>query len=144
MNIFEKKFKTLLELAPIPGVAPEAPPIDPAAAAVEPTTGAETVQAMDQGATPNNPAINYRKQQTAQQTQLITDWIGQIEQFTEFMNGLQSTSLQAQLNNADCDTLFSDISRSETKKISRIAQDLSGLVESLKHYLLSAEDNTQQ
>ena len=56
------------------------------------------------------------------------------------MNGLQSTSLQAQLNNADCDTLFSDISRSETKKISRIAQDLRGLVESLKGYLLSSEE----
>ena len=33
---------------------------------------------------------------------------------------------------------------SAKKKISRIAQDLSALIESLKGYLLSAEDNKQQ
>ena len=49
--------------------------------------------------------------------------------------------MQAQLNNAECDTMFADVSRSETKKIARTAQDLSALVESLKGYLLSAEDN---
>jgi hypothetical protein len=49
--------------------------------------------------------------------------------------------MQAQLNNADCDTLFNDVGRSETKKISRIAQDLSALVESLKGYLLSSDSD---
>ena len=145
MSIFEKKFVTLLEQPVAPAVDP-APAADPAAAvpAEEPTTGAETVQAMDQGDTPTNPAINYRRQQTQQQTALIQDWLQQIEQFNEFLNGLGGNSMQAQLNNADCDTLFNDVSRSETKKISRIAQDLSGLIESLKGYLLSAEDNSQQ
>ena len=76
-------------------------------------------------------------------TNIIQGWITQIQEFNEFLNGLGSTSMQAQLNNADCDTLFADISRSETKKISRIAQDLSALSESFKGYLLSAEDNNQ-
>ena len=62
-----------------------------------------------------------------------------IEQFNTFLNGVDDQSLQAQLNNADCDTLFNGISKSETKKISRIAQDLSALVESLKGYLLSSD-----
>ena len=53
---------------------------------------------------------------------------------------LPDVSLQSQLNKADCDTLFNDISKSERKKISRIAQDLSALVESLKGYLNSAEE----
>ena len=43
------------------------------------------------------------------------------------------------LNKADCDSVMADIRRSESKKISRLAQDLSGLGESLKQYLLTAQ-----
>jgi len=35
---------------------------------------------------------------------------------------------------------MSDVARSESKKISRIAQDLSSLGESLKQYLLTAQN----
>jgi hypothetical protein len=148
MNIFEKKFMVLLE-QPVPEVPavvadPNASEIVPASPAGEPTTGAETAQALDQSPTPDNPVLNYKKEQSAQMTSTIQQWITQIGDFNQFLNGLDTVSMQAQLNNADCDTLFADVSRSETKKISRVAQDLSALVESLKGYLLSAEDNTQQ
>jgi hypothetical protein len=147
MSIFEKKFVTLLE-QPVAGPPVEGVPATPedmtAPPAAEPTTDADTAGALDQGATPNNPAINYKREQKTQMTGSIQQWITQIQEFNEFLNGLNSNSMQAQLNNADCDTLFADVSRSETKKISRIAQDLSALTESFKGYLLSAEDNTQQ
>ena len=148
MSIFEKKFMVLLEQpeAPVadPAVAPVAGGAIPPAPAGEPTTDAQTAQAIDQSPTPDNPVLNYKKEQSAQMTGTIQQWIEQIGQFNQFLNGLEDTSMQAQLNNADCDTLFADVSRSETKKISRVAQDLSALIESLKGYLLSAEDNNQQ
>ena len=147
MSIFEKKFAMLLE-APgdVPPAVPEdmaVPTDDMAPVAAEPTTDAETTGVLDQGATPDNPALNYKREQKTQMTSTIQTWIGQIQEFNEFLNGLEGSSMQAQLNNADCDTLFADISRSETKKISRIAQDLSALTESFKGYLLAAEDNNQ-
>ena len=43
------------------------------------------------------------------------------------------------INSSDCDSIFTDIQRSESKKISRLAQDLSSLGESLKQYLLLAK-----
>jgi|TARA_R110002051_G_C8405351_1_gene449217 hypothetical protein len=136
MSYFEKKFKTLLEQevdSPVDIPAEEQMP-------AEPGMGPDADTAAVVNDTPDNPALNYRKEQSAQMTGSIEGWIGQIEEFNGFMNGLDGGSLQAQLNNADCDTIFNDIARSETKKISRIAQDLSALVESLKGYLLSHED----
>ena len=145
MSIFEKKFTTLLE-APVDmaAVAPEdaaVPTDDMVPASAEPTTDAQTTGVLDQGSTPDNPALNYKREQTTHMTSTIQTWIGQIQEFNEFLNGLDGASMQAQLNNGDCDTLFADVSRSETKKISRIAQDLSALTESFKGYLLAAEDN---
>ena len=70
----------------------------------------------------------------------LKSYISEIEKFKDFLNGTENDSLQAKINGAECDTLFKEISRSETKKIARIAQDLSSLVESLKGYLLSHED----
>ena len=138
MNIYEKKLMTLLEQddLEVPGADAGMPPMGD-----EPTSDMDTAAAVDDvGA---NPAINYKKEQAAHMSGTIEGWISKIQDFTEFLNGLNSTSMQAQLNNAECDTMFADVSRSETKKIARPAQDLSALVESLKGYLLSSEDNHQ-
>lgn len=138
MSYFEKKFKVLLEqdIAPPPALEDDVP----AAELDEPGMGDDTATAAAIDDTADNPAINYKKEITAQMTGSIEQWIAKIEDFNGFLNGLDGNSLQAQLNNADCDTIFNDVARSETKKIARIAQDLSGLVESLKGYLLSHED----
>ncbi len=137
MSYFEKKFKVLLEqdVPPAPPVDEELPPTD-----VEPGLEGDVATASAINDTANNPALNYKKEVTAQMTGSIEQWITKIEGFNGWLNGLEGNSLQAQLNNADCDTVFNDVARSETKKISRIAQDLSALVESLKGYLLSHED----
>ena len=131
MSMFEKRFKLLLEA---PEDVAELPPVGPA----EITPDTDTIDAVDD--VPTNPAVNYKKEMTAAHTAELKTWIGEIESFKNYLNGTEGDSLQAKINNADCDTLFNEISRSETKKIARIAQDLSALVESLKGYLLAHED----
>ena len=131
--MFEKRFKNLLLEAP-EDVA-ELSPVD----ATELAPDTDTIDAIDD--VPTNPAINYKKEMTAAHTEELKTWIVEIEHFKNYLNGTDGASLQAKINGADCDTLFNEISRSETKKIARIAQDLSALVESLKGYLLAHEDD---
>ena len=136
MTYFEQKFNKLLLEQPMdlpPGAEPEA-----ATPTSEPTPDVDTAAAINDVG--DNPAINYKKEQHAAQSQQIEQWLSQITEFNEFLNGLGGNSMQAILNKADCDTLFNDVARSETKKISRVAQDLSALIESLKGYLLSSEE----
>ena len=137
MNIFEKKFAMLLEQPELPGPVEEPPvaPVGPIGGEDDTIVSPEVVD--DVG---DNPSLSWRKQANSKQRQTIQEWLGRIEEFNAFLNGLEGGSMQSQLNNADCDTLFNDVSRSETKKISRIAQDLSALGESLKGYILSAEE----
>ena len=137
MNIFEKKFAMLLE-QPEPPMPVEEPPVAP----VGPVGGEDdTIVSPDVvDDVGNNPSLSWRKPANSKQRQTIQEWLGRIEEFNAFLNGLEGNSMQSQLNNGDCDTLFNDVSRSETKKISRIAQDLSALGESLKGYILSAEE----
>lgn len=136
MSVFEKRFKLILEQddtdMPVDDLADEQPlpPVSP--------DNADTLAAVDD--VPSNPAVNYKKEMLTAQTAELQEWIGKIEGFKDYLNGTDDGSLQSKINKAECDSLFNEISRSETKKISRIAQDLSGLVESLKGYLLSHED----
>ena len=136
MTYFEQKFNKLLLEQPMdlpPGAEPEA-----ATPTSAPTPDVDTAAAINDVG--DNPAINYKKEQHAAQSQQIEQWLSQITEFNEFLNGMGGNSMQAILNKADCDTLFNDVARSETKKISRVAQDLSALIESLKGYLLSSEE----
>jgi hypothetical protein len=70
----------------------------------------------------------------------LQEWIGKISEFITYLNGVDNDSMQKILNSAECDTLFADIARGERKRIARLAQDLSGLNESLKGYLLSSDE----
>ena len=135
MKPFQKKFLLMLEQDID---APVAPPIDDIESPIdEPDLGA-TVDAVDD--VPDNPGVSWRKDQNNNQRATIEGWIGKIGGVAEFLNGVDGGSMQRQLADADCDTLFNDVSRSETKKITRIAQDLSALQESLKGYLISSDD----
>ena len=108
---------------------------DPSMLDVEP--GPEVApMGIDAGAG-GNPADELKKQQNAQFAGQIEGWVVKIEEFIDYLNGLGEESLNSQINSAPCDTIFDDISRSETKKIGRIAQDLRSLSESLKSYLIS-------
>ena len=108
---------------------------DPAMLDVEPgPEGAPDGVSVDIG---SNPADELKKQQNAQFAGQIEGWVVKIEDFINYLNGLDGESLNSQINNAPCDTIFDDIARSETKKIGRIAQALRSLSESLKSYLIS-------
>lgn len=87
-----------------------------------------------------DPRAAQHHQLLLKQQKQVREWVNQLESFVKYLNGLEGDSMQAVLNDAECDTLFADIARGENKKISRAAQDLSRLSESLKGYLLSAED----
>jgi hypothetical protein len=142
MTGFRKKFfDSLLKEADIPPV--EGVP-------GEDTSDASDEEAFNQGLdsdtppeafddVPANPEISIRQQQTAQTTATLQEWISEVENFISFLNGLDEGSMNYKLNQSDCDSIMADVRRSETKKISRLAQDLSSLGEALKQYLLGAE-----
>jgi hypothetical protein len=87
---------------------------------------------------PDNPEIALRKQQSERTIQTLSTWIGEVENFIDYLNGTEEGSINFALNSSDCDSLLTDVQRSESKKISRLAQDLSSLGEALKQYLLLA------
>ena len=89
---------------------------------------------------PTNPVAEFEAGQQANAVNVLTTWVGNVEGFIEQLNGLDPSSMNAQLHRTDCGSILSDVSRSESKKISRIAQDLSSLGESLKQYLMTAQN----
>ena len=136
MNVFQRKFQKLLE-APEP-IPPES--MDDTAAFEDGLD--QSTSPHDFNDVPENPINTLKKQQYTQTVDTITTWIGDVEGWIEVLNGLEGGSMNFILNQADCDSVMADIRRSESKKISRLAQDLSGLSESLKQYLLTAQQKT--
>lgn len=136
--MFGQKFLRLLSEAPedididLPADTPDVEN-DAMSRELEPQTNP-----ADLGA-PDNPEIALRRQQSERTIQTITTWIGEVGNFIDYLNGTDAGSINHTLNSADCDSLLTDIQRSESKKISRLAQDLSSLEESLKQYLLLAK-----
>lgn len=133
MNVFQKKFFSMIQESP--GDVP-APPVDDESQAIADTMDTpEAAPALD---VPDNPEIALKRQQSGRTIQTLTTWINEVEDFIDYLNGTEEGSVNAQLNAADCDSILTDVQRSESKKISRLAQDLSSLGESLKQYLLLA------
>ena len=135
MNLFQKKFFSIVN------EQPELPAEEPSASADEEQAVADTMDDPAQAAEltiPDNPEIALKRQQSERTITTLTTWINEVENFIDYLNGTEEGSVNAQLNAADCDSILTDIQRSESKKISRLAQDLSSLGESLKQYLLLA------
>jgi len=78
------------------------------------------------------------KANNAAQAQELASWIAKMEEFTNYLNS-EGDSVQTKLHQASCDTLFNKIASAETKKIARVAMDLSALIENLKGYMHSAD-----
>lgn len=141
MNLFRKKFITTLEeeRSPTDPLGPElAEELDgdnEGQAVADTLDPATDPAALD---VPTNPEIALKRQQSQRTIQTITTWIGEVNNFIDYLNGTDEGSINFSLNSSDCDSLMTDIQRSESKKISRLAQDLSSLEESLKQYLLLA------
>ena len=69
----------------------------------------------------------------------LSQWIQEMDKFSNYLNGTDD-SIQTSLNSAESDTIFDSISNSETKKIARVAMEVSALSEILKGYLAGAND----
>ena len=69
----------------------------------------------------------------------LSEWITRMDGFSDYLNGT-TDSIQTFLNSAESDTIFDSISNSETKKIARVAMEVSSLSEILKGYLAGAND----
>jgi len=98
----------------------------------------DDIKTSNQIQIPDNPEIALRKQQSERTIQTLATWIGEVENFIDYLNGTEEGSINYTLNSSDCDRLMTEVQRSESKKISRLAQDLSSLGEALKQYLLLA------
>ena len=69
----------------------------------------------------------------------LNSWIQEMDRFSNYLNGTDD-SIQTSLNAAEPDTIFDSISNAETKKIARVAMEISSLSEILKGYLAGAND----
>jgi len=77
--------------------------------------------------------------QSKQMFEELNSWIQKMDEFSDYLNGT-SDSIQTSLNAAEADTIFDSISNAETKKIARVAMEISSLSEILKGYLAGAND----
>jgi hypothetical protein len=69
----------------------------------------------------------------------LNSWVNKMDEFSNYLNGTEN-SIQTSLNSAEPDTIFDSISNAETKKIARVAMEISSLSEILKGYLAGAND----
>lgn len=133
MSVFQKRFIRVVEAANDEAEA------DRAAMAAT----------LDQGTAPAEydvqaPALSTKdvlKQSYDMQAAELQQWIGQIDEFVQYINGDTTESIQSKLHDASCDTMFEKIASSESKKIARVASELSALVQSLKGYLISGKNS---
>jgi len=132
MSYFKTRFDYILEAD---DATPPVPATDKAAMAQQ----LDTAQPADFDVKPAERALRVDHAKI-EQANALNSWIGQIDEFINFLNGTNENSIQSKLHAASCDTMFEDIARSEKKKISRLAAELSSLSESFKGYLISSND----
>ena len=108
------------------------------------------VQTLDKGTDPNDfnvdaPAAGSQVEPTMSAIQRkmydeLKGWVLELDTMSRFLNGTGPESMQSRLNSAEPETLFDKISAAETKKIARVAVEISSLSEMLKGYLATAND----
>lgn len=140
-TIFSSYFKKIISEAELPEDVLDDPSGDEEA--LQAGLDAETDPATFDDV-PENPAGQVQANATTDSVGKLNQWIVEIERFIEYLNGLSPESMNFELNRADCSSIMSDVQRSESKKISRVAQDLSSLSEALKQYLLGAERKARE
>lgn len=73
-------------------------------------------------------AINRRNQQEVQE---LESWINQTEQFLQFLNSDDPSSIQSKLAGAIPDTIMDKVKSSQQSKIARIASDIASFNQAL-------------
>lgn len=77
-------------------------------------------------------AISERE---AQMIGKINNWIANMEQFRDFLNGTDNDSIQKNLATAESETILDKMRNAEQRKIARVATELAALIESFKGYI---------
>ena len=84
---------------------------------------------------PNVKAAQAVSERNAAMRTKLESWVGEIEQFLEYLNGSSPDSIQTLLANAEPDTIFDRMKASEQRKIARVATELAAINESFKGYI---------
>lgn len=138
MNPFEKHFrKSLISEA---GVTP--PPDAPADTGDANPDSAAWQQSLEPGTDPEafNAPDNPEHAVVGQNLQAVKSWIARVEEFKHFINGTDGDSINAQINKLDrSGSVFKGLVRSEENRIIRLAEDLAGLAEVFKAYMIGAD-----
>lgn len=83
---------------------------------------------------------DLQNQKATQMVSVLKQWIDQINEFKEFLNGTGEQSINSTLAKAVPDTLFDKIKTSESKRIARVAADLSAFEEILKGHMANSNN----
>jgi hypothetical protein len=131
MSLYSKKFIKFLN------EQDEEQLTDPEAmqSTLEPETDAGDFD-IDMPETADGSPVNSQQREMFDE---LSEWIVKMDDFSDYLNGT-TDSIQTSLNSAEADTIFDSISNSETKKIARVAMEVSSLSEILKGYLAGAND----
>lgn len=85
-------------------------------------------------------AAKIKSAQAQAMSQELTGWVTRCDEFLEFLNGTDGTSIQTRLANAEPDTIFDRMKQSEQRKIARVATELASLTESFRGYIAQTEN----
>ena len=130
MPKYEKVFKKLLEQDIPPEAMSDAEAFD---ASMEPGTDPETFSVE-----PGAPGYAQKYVEKAK------TWIAHIDEFSDFVNGTESDSLNKQFIDLDYEgSPFEGISKA-SHTLTRIAEDLAALTETVKGYIITADKKEQQ
>ena len=140
MDIFKKEFNRVLSEQEEAEVM-STPEADDAAMAQGLDDGTDPESFND---VPGNPMNDLMQSEEDSTIEKLAEWIDTTAGFIEFLNGTDNNSMNSQLNQPNCNSILQDVRRSESKKVSRLAQDLSSLEESLKQYLLQSRNKFKE
>lgn len=142
-NLFTNAFFRVIneaDIPPVPATAPiesdEMSDVDAMKSTLDPGTNPDD---FDINAGSREASIAAAKSHALMVDRLKT-WVDKMTEFSEFLNGQRSDSVQSTLSKADEKTLFGTIKNAETKKIALVAKELAGLNEMMKGYLATSND----
>lgn len=135
MSLYQKRFKKFLFEQDDEDIEldPEMTDQEAMASTLDPETSPED---FDVDAPQGEGAISKQSREMYEE---LNSWIAKMDEFSNYLNGT-TDSIQTSLNAAEADTIFDSISNAETKKIARVAMEVSSLSEILKGYLAGAND----
>ena len=132
MSLYQKRFKKFLSEQDEQDI--EMTDQEAMASTLDPETSPEDFDV--QAPVSSQGAIGAQSKQMFDE---LNGWIEELDRFADYLSGT-TDSIQTSLNAAESDTIFDSISNAETKKIARVAMEISSLSEILKGYLAGAND----